>query len=248
MLVTRPAHQTDKLLSLLQSNGFRAVSFPTIEVVGSKVCRAEKHIEKNIAQYDIAIFVSQNAVLHGLKLFKVFPEHIQIAVVGKGSLEALENMGLHAQAIPGATFNSEGLLQCDLLKQVADKKIIIFRGQAGRNLLGDTLSERGAMVDYCEVYRREIPEITESRYARVFAMDYDVAIFTSTQGLEYGLNMLAKTEKQKILAIDWLLISERMTKAAYNCGHQGNIYIASQASDEGIVQSLLEWKKKNSNQ
>jgi hypothetical protein len=44
-----------------------------------------------------------------------------------------------------------------------------------------------------------------------------------------------------LLAIPWLLISERMRESALKLGHNASIIIAISASDEGIRQTICAW-------
>jgi uroporphyrinogen-III synthase len=39
------------------------------------------------------------------------------------------------------------------------KRVIIFRGEGGRELLGETLKQRGAAVEYVSCYRRARPQL-----------------------------------------------------------------------------------------
>lgn len=243
VLVTRPEHQTQQLMSMLAEEGAQAFSFPTIEIVPSCDDIQQNQIVQNLEQVDIALFVSLNAVRHAMQFIQSMPTKVQLGVVGKGTLKELLRFGLESQAIPAKNYNSEGLLATPLLNDVKGKKIIIFRGQEGRNLLGDTLSERGAFVEYCEVYRRAIPNYDDERYITTFKHQYDISVFTSTEGLNNAFQMLQPPEQEKLKITDWLLISERMKNAAYNLGHKGEIIIAAEASDEGIMKSILEWKK-----
>ena len=70
-----------------------------------------------------------------------------------------------------------------------------------------------------------------------------MAIFTSSEGLIHAFKMLNTKEAKSLKNTPWLLISERMKKTAYNLGHNSNIIIAQQASDNGIISSLQEWMK-----
>ncbi|MBL7002447.1 MAG: uroporphyrinogen-III synthase [Gammaproteobacteria bacterium] len=243
ILITRPGHQADVLVDKLNSLDAEALRFPTIEIKTSSHCQQQLDIKHSIVNYDIALFVSRNAVEHAFKILDVSDliGRVKIGVVGKGSLDCLAQYGIQNAELPNKTYDSEGLLTSELLQQVDGKKIIIFRGQEGRNLLGDTLQERGATVDYCEVYRRCIPQIKEADYNKVFHKPPHLAIFTSSEGLLHAYKMLSAEDGEKLLDIPWLLISERMKKTAYTLGHNSDIIIAQQASDDGIVSSLTNY-------
>ena len=243
-LNTRPAHQSQSLSSSLLQQGFRVVEFPTIEITASANNDQLEQLSSHIADYDIALFVSRNAVDYAFRFFSLteLPAHLQLGVIGKGTWQALSEKGIQSRIIPATSFDSEGLLAAEYLQQVDGKKIIIFRGQAGRNLLGDTLRERGARVDYCEVYRRVIPAYPEDLFTERLGGQFpDVAIFTSAEGLQNCFQMLQEQELQQLKQITWLLISERMRETAHNLGHNGSIIIASNASDDGILQALQVW-------
>jgi uroporphyrinogen-III synthase len=76
--------------------------------------------------------------------------------VGAGTRRELERLGLKNVTSPRAGADSEALLEA--LHDVAGKRIVIFRGEGGRELLGDTLRERGARVEYAACYRRRRPD------------------------------------------------------------------------------------------
>ncbi len=243
-LNTRPAHQSRSLTESLQQQGFRVVEFPTIEISESSNADQLADLSSSLAEYDIALFVSRNAVDYAFRYFSAadLPAQLQMGVIGKGSWQALREQGVESKIIPATSYDSEGLLAAQNLQQVNNKKIIIFRGQAGRNLLGDTLRERGARVDYCEVYTRGIPDYPAQAFGnRIGSQFPDVAIFTSAEGLRNCFDLLQAQELQQLKRIPWLLISERMRETANNLGHNGSIIIARNASDEGILQALQAW-------
>lgn len=243
-LNTRPAHQGAQLAKALMQNGFKVLDFPTIQIVASPSTPFLETLARQLSNFDIVLFVSRNAVdyaFHYLNNITLAPD-LQFGVIGKGSMQALQKHGVESQIIPAASFNSEGLLASASLQQVSAKRIIIFRGQEGRNLLGDTLRERGAQVTYCEVYRRELPQYPENTFARLTFEGFpDVVIFTSAEGLLNCHELLKPDEWQRLSTVTWLLISERMRETAHKLGHNAATIIAKTASDEGILQTLQEW-------
>lgn len=245
-LNTRPAHQSAPLTKTLQQQGFQVLNFPTICITESAQTPFLQNLDTQIKQFDIALFVSRNAVDYAFRQLQPgqLPPQLEFGVIGQGTWQALREQGVESQIIPTTTFNSEGLLAAQNLQQVSGKKIIVFRGQEGRNLLGDTLRERGAIVTYCEIYRRSLPEYPAEAFTQLTQSGFpEIAIFTSAEGLQNCFKLLNEQEWSRLQRISWLLISERMRETAHELGHNADIIIATNASDEGILQALQEWHK-----
>ena len=86
--------------------------------------------------------------------------------------------------VAGEPYNSETLLQAPALQQVAGKRVLILRGQHGRNLLGDELTRRGAEVEYAEVYRRAVPRHGTGVFNHLTAPCFPtLVILTSDEGM-----------------------------------------------------------------
>jgi len=151
VLVTRPAHQADELKHAIEDAGGNAVLLPVIDIAPRATANIKADLEL-LQSPDIVVFVSANAVRFGLNL--IDSNQCQIAAIGPATARALEAAGVSADIQPRSGFNSEHLLATDALRQVAGKSILIVRGSAGRELLAETLRERGARVDYLPVYER----------------------------------------------------------------------------------------------
>jgi len=249
ILNTRPEHQQDDLKSLLEAHGAQVTSFPAIEIVNTETTDFHRSLIENIAHYHIALFISSNAVggaflhLGGDRL----PADLQFGVIGEGTRRTLASYvdDLDGRLIQSQDYNSEGLLAAPELQRVVGKNILIFRGQQGRNLLGDELQSRGAIVSYCEVYRRVIPHYNSDHFAKLTEKRFPtLAIFTSNEGMHNTLSLTSGSSCQKLLDIPWLLISERMRESAVNLGHNGVILIAAQATEAGILETINQWAGK----
>ena len=246
VLNTRPEHQQDELKLMLEAQGAEVISFPAIEIIDAEITDFRRSLTENIAHYNIALFISSNAVggaflhLEGDEL----PVDLKLGVIGEGTLRTLAEYvdNLDARLIHARPYNSEGFLAAPELQQVAGKNILIFRGQQGRNLLGDELRARGATVSYCEVYRRRIPEHDADYFAQLTEPQFPtLAVFTSNEGMHNVLDLVSAKSRLKLLNIPWLLISERMRESALNLGHNASIIIAANAGDEGIQQTINQW-------
>ncbi len=247
-LVTRPVHQAALLNKMLGMAGIEVLNFPTIAINASTQTLFLEKLQDTIEKFDIALFVSRNAVDFAFKYLnpELLPAGLQLGVIGKGTWIALKNQGVETRIIPAESYNSEGLLASQVLQQVKGLNIIIFRGQQGRNLLGDTLRLRGASVEYQEVYQRIIPHYPTGTFEQLTESGLpDLAIFTSAEGLSNCFSLLSDAMAQKLRSIPWLLISERMRETARNLGHNADIIIAISASDEGIMQAVKGWQESN---
>jgi len=158
VLVTRPTQQADELVQAIDSHGGQAFHFPTIEIVPRDSADISASASA-LPHPDIAIFVSSNAVRHGLE----FAETARIAAIGPATAAAIEASGRSVDIRPASGFDSEHLLGEAAFEQVSNTAIRIIRSQDGRELLATSLRERGATVDYLAVYDRLKPEYEPAR-------------------------------------------------------------------------------------
>lgn len=152
VLVTRPQQQSHALTAAIGREGGVAVRFATIEITARNAADVTEEAHR-LPKPDIAIFVSGNAVRHGIE----HADDARIAVVGPASAEAVVAAGRKVDIMPNDGFDSEHLLTLSDLYDVAGKRVRIIRGQDGRELLANTLRARGAEVDYLKVYDRSLP-------------------------------------------------------------------------------------------
>lgn len=242
---TRPAHQQAELTALLEAEGARVQALPAIAIVASDDSQRAQ-IRQQFDRCDIALFVSRNAVEAVFRFIDCdeLPPATQIGVIGASTQQSLAQQMADRpyQLISAEPFNSEGLLDAAALQSVAGKAIVIFRGQQGRNLLGDELSRRGARVGYCEVYRRELPEQLAAAITETLQMLVPTLIvLTSNEGMHNLIEQADTASRKQLMQIPWLLISERMRESALKLGHNASIVIAASPSDRGIKQSICDW-------
>ena len=246
ILNTRPQHQQAELTALLEQSGARVLSFPVIEIVLTGKPDLRQHLARQIPRTDILLFVSRNAVDGAFRVLDVtqLTTSRSYGVIGTATRRALAERvtNLDRCLVAGEPYNSEALLDADALQQVAGKRIMIFRGQQGRNLLGEELVARGAKVSYCEVYQRKLPTPDPFIFNRLVADSFPtLAILTSNEGMHNLFELVDGAAAERLRQIPWLLISERMRESALKLGHNATIVVARNASDEGIQQSVCDW-------
>lgn len=248
VLVTRPAHQAEALCQRIDALGGEAIRFPVLAIEGPADKNAVQAQLANLSRYDWAIFISPNAVRRSFELLKQqgqsWPKSLKAAVVGAGTARTLEEiLGRPADLCPSERFDSEGLLALPELQSVADKNILILRGEGGREWLADTLKARGAKVAYAEVYRRVQPNIDPQPLVDSLQQGkLDILTVTSSEGLQNLLTMLGDEGAELIRQQALIVVSERSARQARELGFTGEIRIAAKASDEGLVESLIDWQ------
>jgi len=151
VLVTRPAHQSSELKNAIETAGGRAILFPVIDIAPRAAADVDTDV-RALPNPDIIIFVSANAIRYGLE--RINSDKSRIAAIGPATTQALETAGVSVDIQPEGGFDSEHLLATESLTHVAGKTILIVRGSSGRELLAETLRERGASVHYLPVYDR----------------------------------------------------------------------------------------------
>jgi uroporphyrinogen-III synthase len=164
VLVTRPADQSDELVAAIENSGGEAIRFPVIRILGRdpKIVAGEFAI---LPTPDIVIFVSSNAAEHGLPAVRDCGA--RLAAIGPATSAAISATGARVDIAPSNGFDSEQLLQHPELQNVNGKTVLIVRGKSGRELLRDTLRERGADVSYLAVYDRERNTIPAAEVAKL---------------------------------------------------------------------------------
>jgi uroporphyrinogen-III synthase len=237
VIVTRPARQAAALAQKLASLGAHAIVWPAIVVLPpddpAPLARAHAHL----ADYDFAVFVSANAVEFGAPDPRRWPATLTIHAPGIGTAEAIAAVGLPPARVPVASFDSEGLLALPELQQVAGKRVIVFRGDEGRALLGDTLRARGAHVEYVACYRREAPATSAEGLRQCLAAgDAHALSLTSVEGLANLLRALG--EAGHLAALKTFAPHPRIVAAAREAGLDA---IETPPGDAGLLSALLEW-------
>lgn len=246
VLVTRPAHQAGTLSEQITRAGGAVTRVPVIEIAGPADRDAVDEILARVAAFDIAIFVSPNAVDQTLALLAArggWPGGPRIATVGRGSAAVLARHGLRADICPAARFDSEGLLAEAALQQVSGLEVVIFRGDGGRGLLAETLTARGARVVFAEVYRRRLPDAAREQLARVAAgAPVDVIVVTSNEGLENLVQAAGTDNRDWLIGRQLVVISERAAARAAGLGFTHPARIAAEASDDGLLAAIRQWR------
>jgi uroporphyrinogen-III synthase len=120
----------------------------------------------DLASYALVAFVSPNAIEAAFAHIERWPAGVDIAVVGEGSRAALAKHGVQGGSVrihcplDPARSDSEHLLQALDLARLAGRRVLVVRGEGGRELMPDALRGAGAAVETVAAYRRAVPALT----------------------------------------------------------------------------------------
>ena len=161
---------------------------------------------------------------------------LKIATVGQGSAKALRELGIANVIAPAEHFDSEGLLALPELQNVAGWRVMIFRGDGGRELLGDTLKARGATVEYATCYQRSKPQ---QDAGALLAAVPDAITVTSSEALGYLWQMLNGSARAALGDTPLFVPHARIAELARE---QGWLQVQLTASgDDGLLSALITW-------
>ncbi len=244
VLVTRPAHQADKLSRLILQRGGIAVRLPTLEI--KPVDEVEK-IKAKLALIDTfqwLVFVSANAVtMHNYYLDggrMPLSHDMRFVAIGAATAQAMTLAGLPVDLVPSQGYSSEALLAMPQLQHIDGQSFMIVRGEGGREALATTLSNRGATVDYLDVYKRIIPELDISEVLSLLTQGkLDAITITSGEALQNLLIMLGERYQPLLFATHLVVISDRIGQMAAELGFK-QIVVAASPSDTAILEAVTK--------
>ena len=238
--VTRPRDQAAPLAQSIAQAGGIPLSFPLLDIAPVAGDAPLHEQLSRLSQFDLAIFISPNAVEHGIAAMRAaglaFPPQLRIATVGQGSAKALRELGTPNIIAPTERFDSEGLLALPELRDVAGWKVLILRGDGGRELLGDTLKARGAAVEYAACYRRSKPQ---QDTAALLDAAPDALTVTSSEALDYLWQMLGDTQRDRACAVPLFVPHQRIAALAQRQGWRQ--VRLTDAGDDGLLSALIAW-------
>lgn len=255
VLVTRPTHQSQLFIDLIKLHGGVPFPLPTISI----------EFEKKPLLLDgdtgMVIFTSVNAVIganlagHQLTDYKnsdradslnrtnpaVDPAKPKIAAIGNATSQALRERGIRTILTPENKADSESLLEILKPQIQPGMKVVIVRGDSGRDFLRDSLLTIGACVQYVQVYRRNLPAMSRHEVAKVWhTANPDIVSISSDLGLANLITLLPDSLQQKLQVKPLVVNSNRCLHKARESGFSAAIKVASPAGDHGQIEQLIK--------
>ncbi len=247
IIITRPVEQAKKLSALITQAGGLPILFPLIEITPLNDYRQFETVIAAANQYDWAIFISSNAVQNAMPYLikQGIPANLQFAAIGPVTALELQDFGVkkvftplsHVQAGEEnkVRFDSESLLALPEMQAVNAKKMLIFRGIGGRDVLAETLRARGATVSFAECYQRINPQTNCDVLAQLWnEKKLHGIVVTSSEAMRHLLDLAGDAEwlKNVTLFVNHARVAELPLTLKLN------VKIAATSGDDAMLQTI----------
>ncbi|MBE2260199.1 MAG: uroporphyrinogen-III synthase [Rhodobacteraceae bacterium] len=241
IVVTRPLAQAARLADWIAERGGQPVVFPLLEISPADDPQPLQRAIANLDSYCLAIFISPNAVDHSVPAIlarRSWPAGLRAVAIGQASVAALANYGIDNTLAPVERFDSEALLELPELQEalVSGHRVVIFRGNGGRELLADALRKRGAQVDYVACYQRSAPADTAPLEAIWRRGKIDALTVSSSEGLRNLVALLDASVRASLQETPVFVPHQRIAEVASELGLRR--VIRTGPADAGIIAAL----------
>ena len=242
-MVTRPAGQAAHFATALTEAGAIPVLYPVLEISDIEDTGPVLDVAIRLDSFDLAVFVSPNAIEKALALIlprRSWPAGLRVAALGKSSERELARNGICDVISPPLRFDSEALLELPELIDVRGKRVIIFRGDGGREVLGDTLKSRGASIEYVSCYRRTRPQLDPAPLLKLWEVgQLDAVTLTSSEGLRNFHDMIGRLGQAWLKKTPAFVPHVRIAEQAQALGL--SIVVATEPGDDGLMSGLVQY-------
>lgn len=214
VLVPRPSPQGDSLVAEIRAHGGHATHFPVLRTVQPEHPGPVDRVLENAGGYALFIVVSAAAAeslaarLRALGI--ALPETVMVASVGPATTAVLGRLGIPVHFEPQDNYSSEGLLEQLEKARWSGKRVAIFRGQNGRELVRRALQQRGARVEMICSYHRVLTDQPFDPVVHAWKKTpFDAVVITSNAVLDALLSLLEPHDRRLMHGVAGVAISQR---------------------------------------
>lgn len=159
VIVTRPAGAGERLVRRLQQESCRALWWPAFEIGPAPDPTAVRARLAQLGDYDLAIFVSPNAVHAACAVLgSKWPAGTLVGAVGSATRLAVASALAVAPDSVIAPADDDGGSEAFWSAWVASgrraRRVLLLRAEEGREWIGERFAEAGSTVDQVAVYSR----------------------------------------------------------------------------------------------
>ncbi|WP_145543702.1 uroporphyrinogen-III synthase [Yersinia frederiksenii] len=247
ILVTRPSPSGEQLVSRLRALGRVAYHAPLIDFSPGDDLPKLPALLQEMQAGDLVFALSQNAIRYANPLLKrnnlSWPAQLSYYAIGRNTALALHTASRSHVTFPPTGETSEMLLSLPDLQKLSGKKALLLRGNGGRELLGESLAERGATVTFCECYQRSpIFYDGSEQSAHWQRSGVDILVVTSGEMLQQIYTLVPDYYRSSwLLRCRLVVVSDRLAALAAQMGWS-DIQIAENADNDALIRALQEFQ------
>ena len=242
LISTRPYKQNIFLSKELVDTNISLLNYPLTEIIRLKSYVEFDSILNNLKKYEHIIFISTNAVHFFIERFRKLlielPDQITFSSIGPSTQKALENefnINVHC---PKKTYDSISLMKNKIFENLQDKKVLIIRGEGGREVLKDILEEKGAEVNYGECYLRNyVPINFKQLKTEIKSFNHIYLLITSHESAKYFLTHNNKQNWDWLDSIKIIVNHQRIKKELSLISNK--IFVTNDISGKAVT-TLIE--------
>lgn len=238
IVITRDRRQSSLLAEPLEALGAQTLFVPVIEIADAAEASSLEKAIQNLASYDWLIFTSVNGVRHFMEALDRSPSDLRdlkakLCAIGPATRAAVEALHLRVDVMP-EEYVAESLIAALAEEDLKGKRVLLPRAAVARDLVPDTLRERGAVVDVVEAYRTIIPADAAARAKEALVRNPDWITFTSSSTVT---NLLKVTGREALAGIKIASIGPVTSATARAAGLIVDVE-ANPHTIEGLVDAL----------
>lgn len=220
VLLTRPAEESAALATVLSDVGIYSSSLPLLDIEPLPITPDQQVVLRDLGRYCAVIVVSKPAARLALQQLDRQWSEMPWFSVGAATAQVLADQG-YTVHYPHTGDDSEALLELPALREAIarpDARVLILRGEGGRELLAERLRERGASVDYLELYRRFLPTYDAGELMQRIQLErLNGVVVSSGQGFLH-LQALAGADWPEVAQLPLFVPSPRVQEMARAAG------------------------------
>ena len=220
VLLTRPAEESLALAGTLAGAGIFSSSLPLLDIEPLPVTPEQLAVLRDLGRYCAVIVVSKPAARLAVRQLDRAWSRLPWFSVGAATAQVLAEHGLNVHYPPTGD-DSEALLQLPALREAIarpDARVLILRGEGGRELLAERLRASGASVDYLELYRRFLPAYDAGVLMQRIQLErLNGLVVSSGQGFLH-LHALAGADWPQVAQLPLFVPSPRVFEMARGAG------------------------------
>lgn len=245
ILVTRPDERGQALAEALNAQGIFALHQPLFTLEKGRELPILSTVLSQLNAGDAVFAVSKNAVDFATETLAQtgfhFRADLHYFAVGQSTAAYFSAKAEQAVKYPLQSENSEGLLALPELQQMAGKNLIILRAENGRELVAQTMVERGAIVQNIECYRREpLVDNVPEKISLAKRVGVDTILATSGEILSLLCEQTAVADQEWLRQCRLIVVGKRIAHLAQELGWaKETIFIVPKADNQTLLEAIL---------